>query len=155
MARTFDGTVEAYVAPIAKTVKVRNHTAGTAFTAENVNDLYTTMVDAAEKHGVTVSVFAPDIEKGRKGGFSVAELLDGQLVNQKGDALADVENISFNGAKAETLILGFNEVLGMGGQKAAMSFSAAQLIKNADGGGYDFQLNASQTKQFESYKNQF
>ncbi|MAE51100.1 MAG: hypothetical protein CMH27_04760 [Micavibrio sp.] len=88
-------------------------------------------------------------------GFSVAELLDGQLVNQKGDALADVENISFNGAKAETLILGFNEVLGMGGQKAAMSFSAAQLIKNADGGGYDFQLNASQTKQFESYKNQF
>ncbi len=74
MARTFDGTVEAYVAPIAKTVKVRNHTAGTAFTAENVNDLYTTMVDAAEKHGVTVSVFAPDIEKGRKGGFSVAEL---------------------------------------------------------------------------------
>lgn len=88
-------------------------------------------------------------------GFSVAELLDGQLVNQKGDALADVENISFNGAKAETLILGFNEVLGMGGQKAAMSFGAAKLIKDADGNGADFQLNASQAKQFESYKNQF
>ena len=74
MARTFDGTVEAYVAPIAKTVKVRNHSAGTAYTAENIADLYSVMLSAAEKHNVTVSVFCPDIEKGRKGGFTVAEL---------------------------------------------------------------------------------
>ena len=74
MARTFDGTVEAYVAPIAKTVKVRNHSAGTAYTAENITELYGVMLSAAEKHKVTVSVFCPDIEKGRKGGFTVAEL---------------------------------------------------------------------------------
>ena len=50
MARTFDGTVEAYVAPIAKTVKVRNHSAGTAYTAENITELYGVMLSAAEKH---------------------------------------------------------------------------------------------------------
>ena len=50
MARTFDGTVEAYVAPIAKTVKVRNHSAGTAYTAENITELYGVMLKAAEKH---------------------------------------------------------------------------------------------------------
>lgn len=80
MARNFDGSVEAYVAPIAKTVKIRGDKdprfsgSGNVFTNESVNDLYNTMLSAAEKLGVTVSVFCPDIEKGRKGGYTVAEL---------------------------------------------------------------------------------
>jgi len=80
MARTFNGNVEAFVAPIAKTVKIRSENdprytgEGNVFTADKADELFKAMVSAGEKYSIPVSVFAPDIEKGRKGGFTVAEL---------------------------------------------------------------------------------
>lgn len=80
MARTFDGNVEAFKAPIANTIKIRSENdprysgEGNVYTADTADDLFNTMMDAGKKYSVPIVVYAPDIEKGRKGGFSVAEL---------------------------------------------------------------------------------
>lgn len=83
-------------------------------------------------------------------GYSVARLLDGQLVNPQGDSVAEIDDISFKNAKASDLIVGFEKVLGLGGKKAALSYDAAQIVR--DGEDLDFKLSAAQAAQFEAYK---
>lgn len=74
-ALTSNKTVEIYVAPKAKIVKIRDHTVGTPFKADKADKLLRTMIDAGTKYQIPVSsIFCPDIEKGRKGGFRVNEL---------------------------------------------------------------------------------
>lgn len=116
------------------------------------------MIDQAAAFSYDVEDQSDDVRVVPTNGYSVAELLEGQLVNAQGEAVADIDNISFSGSQAENLILGFNEVLGMGGNKAAMSFSEAKVVRDDSvmgGASYNFQLNADQAAQFESYKNQF
>ena len=116
------------------------------------------MIDQAAEFSYNAEDKNDDVRVVPTNGYSVAELLEGQLVNTQGEAVADIDNISFSGSQAENLILGFNEVLGMGGNKAAMSFSEAKIVRDDSvmgGASYNFQLNASQAAQFESYKNQF
>ena len=116
------------------------------------------MIDQAAAFSYDAEDASDEVRVIPANGYSVAELLEGQLVNTEGEAVADIDNISFSGSKAENLILGFNEVLGMGGNKAAMAFSEANIVRDDSIMGntsYNFQLNASQAAQFESYKNQF
>lgn len=96
-----------------------------------------------KEHGDNVRVIPSN-------GYSVAELLDAQLVNQNKETVAQVDNITFKNGRADQLILGFDKILGFGGEKAAMTYMDAKLIK--DGGGYDFQLSSNQAAQFENYK---
>ena len=116
------------------------------------------MIDQAAAFSYDAEDQSDDVRVVPANGYSVAELLEGQLVNAQGEAVADIDNISFSGSQAENLILGFNEVLGMGGNKAAMSFSEAKVVRDDSvmgGASYNFQLNADQAAQIESYKNQF
>ncbi len=83
-------------------------------------------------------------------GYSVAKLLDGKLVNQKQETVADIENISFKNGSANQLIVGFNKVLGMGGESVALSYSDAEIIR--DGENLNFQLSAKKSAQLEAYK---
>lgn len=83
-------------------------------------------------------------------GYSVAELLDGQLVDEKKETVAEIDNISLQNGTATQLIVGFDKILGLGGEKATIGFDAAEVVQ--DGDGYDFQLSANQTAQFEAYK---
>ncbi len=83
-------------------------------------------------------------------GYSVAKLLDGKLLNQKKEPVADIENISFKDGKANQIIVGFDKMLGMGGEKAALSYSDAAIIR--DGEKLNFQLSTKKTAQFEAYK---
>ncbi|MCF8495708.1 MAG: hypothetical protein K9G62_03470 [Alphaproteobacteria bacterium] len=82
--------------------------------------------------------------------YSVAELLDADLVDPEKDYVAQVENISFKNGHANQLILAFDQVLGLGGERAAIGYNKAKLIRNGDE--LDFQLTANQAAQFESYK---
>ena len=83
-------------------------------------------------------------------GYSVSELLDGSLVDPKGNSVADVEDITFRGGKASELIVGFDKILGIGGKKAVLSYDAAKIIR--DGDDLDFKLTARQAAQFDTYK---
>lgn len=83
-------------------------------------------------------------------GFSVAKLLEGQLVNPQGETVAEIDNISFKNGHANQLIVGFDRVLGLGGKNAAIDYNDAKLVRKD--GDLDFQLSANHALQFESYK---
>jgi sporulation protein YlmC with PRC-barrel domain len=83
-------------------------------------------------------------------GYSVLQLLSGQLVNQKNKVVAQVDNMIFRNGKVDNLIVTFDTVLSFGGNRAALPFKDVQLIRDRDG--YDFKLSAAQAKQFDTYK---
>lgn len=85
-------------------------------------------------------------------GYRASELLDGQLTNAKGEVLGQIDDIHFSGGTAAHLIVGFDQVLGLGGEKAALTYGSAKIVPDGDDE-HDFQLNTARTAQFESYKN--
>ncbi len=84
-------------------------------------------------------------------GYSVAELLKADLINEKKEEIAQIDNISLKSGQADQLIVDFNRVLGLGGEKAAIGYKEAKIVRD-DKGNLDFQLNANQTAQFENFK---
>lgn len=87
--------------------------------------------------------------------YSVAKLLDGDLVDEAHKDIGDVEDITFRSGKANQLIVSFDKVLGMGGGKAALNYAAAKVVNedgDADDNDLDFQMSASQAARFEAYK---
>jgi hypothetical protein len=82
--------------------------------------------------------------------YSVIKILGGQMVNQKQESLAVVDNITFKNGRANQIIIGFDKVLGMGGKKAALDYSDAKIIRKGEN--LNFQLNDNRTAQFEAYK---
>lgn len=85
------------------------------------------------------------------GGYSVEKLLKANVVNSTGEKVASVDNVTFRNGRASDLVVGFDKVLGMGGEKAALTFSDVKMISKGDGN-VEFQLSASQAAQFESFK---
>lgn len=84
------------------------------------------------------------------GGYSVKALLDADIMNNRGEDVADLDDIVISNGKAERMIISFNEVLGMGGDKAAMDFGSVQMVR--DGDAIDLKLTARQTGSLEAYK---
>jgi sporulation protein YlmC with PRC-barrel domain len=99
---------------------------------------------------------AKDAEKDAKvrvvpaNGISVARLLEGQVLNQKKENVAEIDNISFSNGEASQIIIGFDKTLGLGGEKAAMSFEGSRIVREKND--LDVQLTASQTANFENFK---
>jgi sporulation protein YlmC with PRC-barrel domain len=85
------------------------------------------------------------------GQYSVSKLMDADVLGPDGKKVADVDTLAFEDDDAEYVIVTFNTVLGMGGDKAALNMDALDIITDQNGD-YDFKLNQKQTAQFESYK---
>ncbi len=83
-------------------------------------------------------------------GYRVSVLLDGKLVNQKNETVADIENISFKNGMADKLIFGFDKTLGFGGQRAALNYNSTTIVR--DGEALHFQLNNENEDRVNSYK---
>ncbi len=83
-------------------------------------------------------------------GYSVAELLNSQLINPNKNVLAEVDNMTFRNGKVNWIIATHDQMLGLGGDKVAMPYSDTTLI--TDGEGYDFQLSKTLAARFEAYK---
>lgn len=85
------------------------------------------------------------------GSISLAKVLDAQLLNEKNEPIAQVDNVSIKNGQMDQLIVAFDRVLGLGGHKAAFQYKEARMVR--DGQDIDFQLSANQSSQFEAYKN--
>lgn len=91
-------------------------------------------------------------------GYSVEELLESNVVNEKGHTVAHVDNIVFRNGMADSLIVSFGKILGMGGKNAALAFSDVKAVRDQDddeddfGEDVDFQLTAAQAARFETFK---
>ncbi|MGB4108020.1 MAG: PRC-barrel domain-containing protein [Alphaproteobacteria bacterium] len=83
-------------------------------------------------------------------GISVARLLEGQILNAKKENVAEIDNISFRDGEASQIIIGFDKTLGLGGEKAAMSYNSANVIREKND--LDVQLTANQAVNFENFK---
>lgn len=94
--------------------------------------------------------YSSDVRVIPTGGYSVSTLLDGQLTGNDNNVLGEIDDIHFKGGEASHLIVGFNQILGMGGEKAAIKFDNAKITP--DGDEYDFKLASDKTAQFESFK---
>lgn len=82
--------------------------------------------------------------------YSIKKLLDAKVVDAQGKAVAKVETIAFEDDDADYLVVSFDKILGMGGEKAALDFEALEIVNN--NGKYTFKLNSQQTAQFETQK---
>lgn len=80
---------------------------------------------------------------------SVREILDGHIVDAKGDKVAAIENVAFNGGNTQ-LIVKFNDTFGMGGNLAAMNLDTLERVDNK--GEVNYRLSAAQTAKFKNYK---
>ncbi|HEY8190400.1 MAG TPA: hypothetical protein VIF12_06915, partial [Micavibrio sp.] len=60
-------------------------------------------------------------------------------------------NISFKGGRADNLIVGFDKIMGVGGDRAALAFADVSLVPDGSEA-YDFQLTTDQAAQFEAFK---
>lgn len=84
------------------------------------------------------------------GGISVKKILDADLLGPDNKAVAAVDNVVFRGGEADMLVVTFNKVLGLGGQKAVMNYDEIALVeKDKD---IDFRLTAQQAARFDSFK---
>jgi sporulation protein YlmC with PRC-barrel domain len=118
-------------------------------------DIIAPISEATTKQAVAFSYDKKDVGKDvfviPADTYSVRELLSGDLVNARGENVANVDNISFLNGRANQLIVGFDKVLGIvGGKKAAIAYGDPQLVR--DGTGYDFKLSSNRTAQLEAYK---
>lgn len=82
--------------------------------------------------------------------YSVNKIVGSKVVDEKGKAVAKVETVAFEGDDADYLIVSFDKILGVGGERAALDFDALAMSNNQ--GKYTFKLNSQQTAQFENYK---
>ncbi|MCD8526105.1 MAG: PRC-barrel domain-containing protein [Alphaproteobacteria bacterium] len=84
------------------------------------------------------------------GSLSAAKVLDAALLDEKKETIAQVDNVSLRNGQVDQLIVAFDQILGLGGDKAAFRYKDAKLVR--DGEEIDFQLSANQSAQFEAYK---
>ncbi len=83
-------------------------------------------------------------------GYSVAAILDGELVNPAGETLGNIDNVVFRNAHAAQIVVGYGGVAGVGEKQAAISFEEADLVRNGDS--IDFKLSANEAKEFTAYQ---
>lgn len=101
----------------------------------------------------SVKAAKPFEESGLAAGeFSVSKLIGADVIGADGKKIGDVETVSFDGDDAEYLIVGFDKILGLGGDKAALNLEALQLAQAGDD--YSVKLNAQQSAQFKVHKEQ-
>ncbi|MFP4465114.1 MAG: PRC-barrel domain-containing protein [Alphaproteobacteria bacterium] len=84
--------------------------------------------------------------------YSVARLLDAQLINPQGEEVADVNNVSFRDGSVDRLIVEFGGVLGFDESLAVLDYNAVEPAPGDDNDQLDFKLSDSQARQFEDFK---
>ena len=85
------------------------------------------------------------------GQFSVKKISDAKVFDANGKAVADVDTVAFKDDDAEYVIVTFNKILGVGGDKAALNMEALDLAQKPNGD-YAFTLTQKQSAQFENAK---
>jgi sporulation protein YlmC with PRC-barrel domain len=84
------------------------------------------------------------------GSISVNDLLKGNVIDNNGKKVADIENVYLRNADVSQIIVGFNKTIGMGGDLAALDYDDLQMVRKNDD--LDFKLTSNQTAQFKSFK---
>ncbi len=82
--------------------------------------------------------------------LSLAKILDSKVYDANGKAVADIDTVAFDDDDADYIVVTFNKVLGVGGDKAALNIDALDVKPKGDN--YAFTLTQSQSAEFKSAK---
>lgn len=107
------------------------------------------MIDQAAKFSYDVK----DADKATvlpAGAISAKSLLDGEVYDSAGKKVASVENISIVDGEATKLIAGYDKILGMGGDLAALDFDSVTFAKKK--GETDVSLNSTMSAKFDAFR---
>lgn len=85
-----------------------------------------------------------------EGGYSVAKLLDGDILSSSKEKVGSVEDIYFKGGEASMVIIGFDKVLGLGGKNVVTEYGPTTIIN--EGKDLDIELSAKQSASLAGYK---
>lgn len=108
------------------------------------------MIDTAASFSYDKEATGENVRVIPQNGYSVVELLDGELVNPEGKTLANLDNVVFRNGYAESVVVSFGETLGLGGKQAAIAYGEADLKHNGDS--IDMKLSANESTQFKQFK---
>ncbi len=108
------------------------------------------MIDSARAFSYDATNANDKVQTMPKEGYSVNALLDGELVDAKGETLAEIDDLVFVEGRASDVVVGFGQILGMGGEQAIIAFKDANMKQNDDS--VDFKLSANQARDFKAYK---
>ncbi len=111
-------------------------------TEQDINDANSFSYDPT-KASPSVDTLPPE-------GISVKKLTNTKLIDHNSEVMANIENISFDANKnIDQLIVAYNQILGMGGEEAALDFSKLRLVE--DRKGIRFQMTSNQTAEFQAF----
>lgn len=82
--------------------------------------------------------------------LSVAKIMDSKVYDAAGKAVADIDTVAFEGDDADYVVITFNKILGMGGDKAALNIEAIDIKPRDDK--YAFTLTQKQSARFDTMK---
>ncbi len=82
--------------------------------------------------------------------YSVDRILSSDVLDKSGDKIGSVNDIYFDDGEAESVIIGFNKVLGMGGDKVAADFGPTTLSQKGEN--LNVALSDHQSTAFQAYK---
>ncbi len=85
-----------------------------------------------------------------KGQYSVKGILDGAVVDKNGTNLGAVDDLYLKGGKVDSVIIGFDKVVGLGGEDVAVSYAPTTLSPQGDR--TDVVLTTKQAAAFGAYK---
>ncbi|MZR30060.1 PRC-barrel domain-containing protein [Sneathiella litorea] len=83
--------------------------------------------------------------------YSVEKLLDAQLVSAEGKTMGEVDDITFKGGQANQLIVGFDKILGFGGEEISLAYDDATLVKEGEDN-YRYTLSAKKSSLISNHK---
>lgn len=109
-----------------------------------------TVINAAAEFKYEADASDTKVKTVPAGDYSVAKLLDGDVVSDTKEKVGSVEDIYFKGGEASMVIVGFDKVMGMGGKNVVADFAPATVVN--DGKDLDIQLSAKQSSSLASYK---
>lgn len=138
---------------------------GKKLSAFDYDEIVTQSSDGDTLGTVTQDVIAkaPEFRYDRKAGMggdaelvlgegqSVKKILEGNLIDDRDNAVGEVDNIALKNGAATHLIIGHDKNLGIGGENAAFVYDSLKVRPNGDK--VDFKLNAQQSARFEHYRN--
>lgn len=108
------------------------------------------MIDSAASFSYNRDDYSESVRVIPSSGYSVAEILDGELVDPKGTSLAYIDNVVFREGAADQVVVSFGTTMGLGGEQAAIAYGEADLKR--DGNSMNMQLSKSETVKFQKYK---
>lgn len=83
--------------------------------------------------------------------YSLNDVLGQNITDQSGKFLAKIEDATVTNGAIDSLIISYNQTLGLGGERVALAFDDVSSVEKD--GALHFQLDAQKSAQFEVFKN--